>query len=175
LSRYDRSRRRGYVRGGSSDIVNGVLIVLVTLANSRSVCTSETYRSREVVAVPVPSVEQLDAVALVSCPLVSVSKRRIHREDCYRNGQESNSSGLADRGVLLEAKTVETVGDKVVHLTEGENSKVEGWKVVMQEQLTGHEVEGEVVEGPSKKGHANLVVEALKGDIGVVTVSALPT
>lgn len=44
----------------------------------------------------------------------------------------------------------------------------------MEEELTLHEEEGEVVQGPAENGAANLVVEALDGGVGVVVAAALP-
>ena len=44
----------------------------------------------------------------------------------------------------------------------------------MQEQLTRHQVEREVMEGPSENTHADLVVETLECDVAVVAVAALP-
>lgn len=45
---------------------------------------------------------------------------------------------------------------------------------MVQEELALHEEEGEVVEGPAKNGHANLIVEALERSLGVVTATTLP-
>lgn len=46
---------------------------------------------------------------------------------------------------------------------------------MVQEQLTCHEVEGEVVESPAEDAHANLIVKALESDIVIVSVAALPS
>jgi hypothetical protein len=45
----------------------------------------------------------------------------------------------------------------------------------VQEELTLHEEEGEVVECPTKYGNANLVVEALEDGLAVVVAAALPS
>lgn len=44
----------------------------------------------------------------------------------------------------------------------------------MQEELTCHEVEWEVVESPSQDGHTDLVIESFKRDVVVVTEATLP-
>jgi hypothetical protein len=46
---------------------------------------------------------------------------------------------------------------------------------VVQEQLTRHQVEGEVVESPAKDAHTDLVIEALEGDIVVIAEATLPS
>ena len=46
---------------------------------------------------------------------------------------------------------------------------------MVQEQLTCHQEEGEVVESPAKEAHTNFVVEALESDVVVITVAALPS
>lgn len=44
----------------------------------------------------------------------------------------------------------------------------------MQEQLTLHQVEGEVVQSPAEHVGANLIVESLKGGVGIVVAASLP-
>lgn len=46
---------------------------------------------------------------------------------------------------------------------------------MVQEQLTCHKIEWEVVESPSQNTHTNFVVETFESDIGVVTVATLPS
>lgn len=46
---------------------------------------------------------------------------------------------------------------------------------MMQKELTCHEIEGEVVECPTQKRHPDLIIKALEGHIGIITVAALPT
>ena len=46
---------------------------------------------------------------------------------------------------------------------------------MVQEQLACHEVEWEVMKSPSQDGHTDFVVEALEGDIVVVTETTLPS
>jgi hypothetical protein len=45
----------------------------------------------------------------------------------------------------------------------------------MQEQLTGHQVEGEVVERPPQDAHTDFVVETLESDVAVIAVTTLPS
>lgn len=46
---------------------------------------------------------------------------------------------------------------------------------MMQEELTGHQVEWEVVEGPAEDRHANFIIEAFEVDIIIVAVASLPS
>lgn len=91
-----------------------------------------TYRCQEVVAIPVPSAEQLHAVALVPGPSIAVSERRVDGEDGDRRSQESNGSRLADGGIVFQAKYAESVADEVVGLTQRHDSEVQCWKIMMQ-------------------------------------------
>jgi hypothetical protein len=45
---------------------------------------------------------------------------------------------------------------------------------MVQEELSGHEVEWEVVESPSEERHADFVVETLEVDVGIVAEPTLP-
>ena len=134
-----------------------------------------TYRFEEVVAIPVPRLEQFGAVALALGPCIAVCDRRVDSKYCNGDGKESNSCSLANGGILPQTEYVEPVADEIIHLTQSHDGKVEGREVVVEEQLTRHEVEGEVVESPAKKGHADLIIEALEGGVGVVAVATLPS
>ena len=132
------------------------------------------YSVVEVVAVPVPSVEELHLLALVLSPLVAVAQRCIQAENNDTSRKEDDDAGSANDGVLLDAETSDTGGGKVPDLTQSDDCKEERWEVVVQEELTLHEEEGEVVERPTEDRHADLVVETLEDGIAVVVAVALP-
>lgn len=46
---------------------------------------------------------------------------------------------------------------------------------MMQEKLTGHEVEGKVVECPAQDAHSDFIVETFEGDVVIVTITTLPS
>lgn len=134
-----------------------------------------TYRVKEIVAVPIPSAKQLCRVALILSPCIAIGERRIDGENRNSNGKEADSCSLADSWVLPQTQSAEPVARKIIHLTERENGEIESGQVVMQEQLTRHQEEGEVMEGPSENAHTHFVIEALEGDIIVITEAALPS
>lgn len=134
-----------------------------------------TYRVEEVVAVPVPSVEQLGSAALAFSPCIAVCERCVDSKDGDGHSKETNGYHLSNSRVLLQAESIEAVACEVVHLTERKDGKVERWQVVVQEQLTSHQVEGEVVERPAKNTHAHFIVETLESDVVVVSEAALPS
>jgi hypothetical protein len=82
---------------------------------------------------------------------------------------------LTNSRILLDAEDAEAVADEVENLAKRKDSEVESREVVMQEKLAGHQVEGEVVECPSKDAHTDFVVETLEGNVAVVTVATLPS
>jgi hypothetical protein len=133
-----------------------------------------THCIKEVVAVPVPCLEQLHAVALALGPLITIRERCVDSENSDSNSKNADSCCLADDGGPLDAENIEAVAHKVVHLTEGHDSEVKRGEVVVQEQLTGHKVEREVVERPSQDRHTNFIVEALEVDVVVVAEATLP-
>jgi hypothetical protein len=136
--------------------------------------SGNAYSVVEVVAVPVPSVEELHLLALVLGPLVAVAERSVQAEDDDAGSEEDDKTGSADDGVLLDAEAGHTSSGKVPDLTQGDDREEQSWEVVVQEELTLHEEEGEVVEGPAEDGHADLVVETLKDGVAVVVAATLP-
>jgi hypothetical protein len=133
------------------------------------------YSVVEVVAVPVPSIEELDLLALVLGPLVTIAERRVQAENNNASREEHNDTSTADDRVLLDAEASDTGGGEVPNLAERDDGEEESREVVVQEQLALHEEEGEVVECPTKHGNANLVVEALENGVTVVVAAALPS
>lgn len=129
----------------------------------------------EGVAIPIPFVEQLCRLALILGPGIAICKRSVHGENGDGRGQEDDSSSLSNDRALSKAKTGEAVRYEIVDLAKTHDGKVQSREVVMQEELTLHQVEREVVEEPAKQRHSNLVVEALERDIAVVLEATLPT
>jgi hypothetical protein len=129
------------------------------------------YSVVEVVAVPVPSIEELDLLALVLGPLVTIAERCVQTKDNNASSEEYNNTSAADDGVLLDAEATNTSGGKVPDLAKRDDCKEESWEVVVQEELTLHKEEGEVVDCPTTYGNANLVVEALEDSFAVVVAA----
>ena len=131
-----------------------------------------TYAIQECVAVEVPSGEKLDPLAFSLGPRVAVGQRREQPEDNHGQGKEQNGAESIENNVVLDKGNPS--GQKVEHLAEGNDGEVQGREVVMQEELTLHKIEGEVVEGPTEDGGSNLVIEALEDGVSVIIAAALP-
>lgn len=136
--------------------------------------TRETYASVECVAVKVPAVHELYTVASVLCPGVAVDQRRVQCESKDANRKEDTGQHFADNRARWYPKALNTVGKEVEFLTEGDNSEIEGREIMVQEELSRHEVEGEVVESPAKYAGTDFVVEPLEVHVVVVTTAPLP-
>ena len=134
-----------------------------------------TYVVVESVAVPVPSLKQLGLAAVCLGPGIAVSDRRVHVEDADGKSQEDDCTSLSDDRVLAETKTANTSGDEIICLAKSDDGEVECWEVVVQEELSLHEEEGQPVERPTKDASANLVIEALERNVVVVLVTTLPS
>lgn len=107
------------------------------------------YLSKESVAIPIPGVEKLDLFASGLGPWVAIGKWGVESESDNAKRQEDDSTELTDEWTFSEANALDTSGNVVVDLAKCDDSKVESGEVVMQEQLTLHQVEWEVVECPS--------------------------
>ena len=62
---------------------------------------------------------------------------------------------------------------KVIDLTQGRNGEVESREIMVEEQLTLHEVEGEIVESPTKYRLTNFIVKTLEVDIVIIFETSL--
>lgn len=127
------------------------------------------------IAVEIPLVKELDRSARVLCPSIAISQRRIHGEGSDAKGEKQSDECSADLWPALQSQGGDPVGAKVKNLAQCHDGEIEGGQVVVQEQLTGHKVEGEVMEGPAEDGRAQLVVKSFEGDIVVIVESALPS
>lgn len=134
-----------------------------------------TYAVVEGVAVPIPCLEKLGSAAVCLGPGVAICHGGVKSENSNAECQENDCTGLSDNGTLTQAESTETSSDKVVDLAHGDDGEVESWEVVVQEKLSLHQEEGEVVEGPPENVGADLVVETLEGDVAVILESALPS
>lgn len=126
-------------------------------------------------AIPIPRIKQLHLGARILGPCVTVRDRRVEAEDNNAEAKEQNRASLSDHWTIAQADGTNTSSDEVVDLTERNDGKVQGREVVVQEELSLHEEEGEIVEGPAEHGRANLIVEALELDVAVVSVASLPS
>lgn len=134
-----------------------------------------TYFFEKGVAIPVPRVEEPDPFALCLGPGITVSEGSEQRESNDGQDQEESSGGLVDNGLVLGADAKGSSSHKVEKLTERDDGKIEGWEIVMEEELTAHEEEREVVQCPSQDGSTELIVESLEGGIGIIIAAALPS
>lgn len=112
---------------------------------------NETNLGQEIITREIPSLEPLRLLTLASCPLVTISQGREVQitPDCDHSDSTSN----------LEAKSWAEVGcDKVENGGKGEDGEVERGEVVMKEELTRHQEEGEVVQSPTHDEETGHVV-----------------
>ena len=63
----------------------------------------KTYIGMECIAIPIPSVEQFDFVALGLSPLVSIGERSVQRKGDSSKSKESDSTGLANDRTVFES------------------------------------------------------------------------
>ncbi len=129
----------------------------------------------ESIAVKVPGLKQLYSSALILRPRVAIDKRRIHGEYSNGKGDERYCDTPTSLRILLQPKHRDAVEEEVEDLAQAHDCEVERGEIVVQEQLSGHQVEREVVEGPSEDSLANLVVKSFEVDTGVVVAAALPS
>ena len=78
----------------------------------------------EIVAIPVPGIEELDAVALIARPRVAVGERGIYCEDANSGSDKGNGGGLAYCRILPEPQHLKSIADEVVCLAESHDSKI---------------------------------------------------
>jgi hypothetical protein len=83
-----------------------------------------TYVVQKSVAIPVPSLEQLDALALRLGPCIAIRKRREQSKDNEGKSQEHNDAESADHRFVLEAEQRKSVGNEVVDLAKCDDREV---------------------------------------------------
>lgn len=133
-----------------------------------------TYISEKCVAIKIPGVHKLHLLTSILGPRVSIDQRGVEGKCENATAKEQNNERFPNDGSGSQSKTSEPVGEKVKLLGKHHNSKVERREIVVEEQLPGHEIEGEVVESPSQDAGADFVVEALEVVMTVVTAASLP-
>lgn len=131
-----------------------------------------TYTVQEGVAVEVPSGEKLDPLAFSLGPRVTVGQWGEEPEDDHGQGKEQNGTESVKDDLVLDER--DPGCREVKDLAECNNGKVQGWEIMMQEELTLHKIEGEIVKSPSKNRGSNLIVETLENGVGVIVAAALP-
>ena len=129
----------------------------------------------ERVAVPVPSAEEFNLVTSSLSPWVTISEWRVQAKCDNAQAKEEHGTYTAKDRVLPQANTWNTSNDIVVNLTSCNDSKVESWEVVVEEQLTLHEIERKVVECPSENHSTNLIVKSFENGVTVVLETTLPS
>lgn len=131
-----------------------------------------TYAIQEGIAVKIPSAKKLDPVAFSLGPGVTVGQRREQPEDDHRQGKEQNGAESVENNLVLDERNPSS--HKVKDLAEGNDGEVQGREVMMQEELTLHKVEGEIMKSPSEDRGSDFVIKAFEDGIGVIIAAALP-
>ena len=110
-----------------------------------------TYAVVEGVAIPVPGVEELDAVAFGLGPLIAIRQWSVQSKDGDGEGHEDCRSAHANVWLVPkgEAADVDAVKGEVEDLAQRDDGEVQRREVVVEEELTLHQVEGKVVKGPT--------------------------
>ena len=162
---------------GDQGSVVGVLYAVVSgrkLEWKKEACN--THRIEESVAIVIPGVEQLEAIALLLRPHVAIGQRGIQSENDHAEDEEHNRRSPPDERLVLEGETANlgTVKVEVDELTQREDGKVQRREIMMQKELASHEVERKVVECPSEYGHAQFKIEASERGMFVIIEVALP-
>jgi len=135
----------------------------------------KTYTIVKCIAIKVPSAEELDALAISLSPRAAVCKRRIEGEDGSRENKERDSSNAVDDRRLTSTNTRNAGSSVVKKLAKGNDCEVQRREIVMEEELTLHQVEGKVVQSPAQNRCTDLIVEAFEGSVGIVVAAALPS
>ena len=131
-----------------------------------------TYAIQEGIAIEIPSAEKLDSLAFSLGPRVTVGQRRVQPEDDHRQAKEQNGAYSVKNDFVLDERNPGC--HEVKDLAEGNNGEVQCREVMMQEELTLHKVEREIMESPSKNRGSNLIVKSLEDGISVIVAAALP-
>jgi len=156
-------------------LVSAMGILILSISSARRLPLWNTYVGVECVAVEIPRAKKLHLLASTLGPGVAVDKRRVKSEHCNAKQQESGHQGFANSGPRSETKALDAIGDKVELLAKNQDGEVQRRQVVVQEELPSHEVEREVVEGPTQDVGADFVVETFEGDVSIVIAASLPT
>jgi len=104
-----------------------------------------THIIQESVAIEVPSLKKLYCLAFTLCPSVAVSERCIKDEHTHREGDEQHGNATTDHWVVSHAESRHSMKGKVVYLAQSHDSKVKGRQVMVEEKLSRHQEEWEVV------------------------------
>jgi hypothetical protein len=124
-------------------------VFFVSISSAGRLPFRNTYVGVKGVAVEIPSAQEFGTLAGGLGPGVSVNQGGVEGEDSNAETKEGGHHSLSDDRLRGETEALDSVEDKVKLLAEDHNGEVEGGEIVVQEELTGHEVEWEVVEEPS--------------------------
>ena len=164
------------------DGLSGILGILLGSAPAQQLTSIPTiwkasgwkYLSKEGVTIPVPSVKELHLLACRLCPWITICERRIKSKRNDAKSQKNDCSQTANQRIFTKANAGDTSCNVIIGLTKSDNGKVESREIMMQEQLALHQVEGKVVECPTKYRGTYFVVESFEYRIVVILESSLP-
>lgn len=105
---------------------------------------SKTHVIIEIRTGKVPSLQPLMLHTSIPCPRSSIRQWHEMHIVQHRNGQKPSND-------LESIFGFQTPGENVKHRAEEENGEIESREIMMQEKLSGHQVEGEVMESPAHK------------------------
>lgn len=108
-------------------------------------------------------------------PAIAVGKRSKKGERGNRQDKEEYGGRLVYNSRILGLDARDSNSQKVEQLAKSDDGEVESREVVVQEELTLHEIEGEVVQSPAKNRSTQLVVKSLEGWVGIVIAATLPS
>lgn len=125
-----------------------------------------SIRLRVLITIIIPSLQDLGRLTLRPRPFRSISQRGAGSED------QDGHQGDDNQGGKSETDGDEPAGE-VKCDTEHEDGEIEGGEVVVEEELTTHEEEGEVMVAPchKEKSSGQLVVLAQTSE--VIAIAAL--
>lgn len=129
----------------------------------------------EGIAIKVPGVQKLYTLTGLLSPRIAIGQGGIKCKCNNAGSQECHDASPPDCGGIPDSnRTSNTIGCKIVDLAHCDNRKVKGREIMVKEELTLHQIKGEIVERPAKDRSSNLVIESLEIDILVVVIPTLP-
>ncbi len=152
-----------------------MMVLLASLYRQSPFRNRNTYILQEVIAIPIPRLKQLDLLARGLAPRVRIRQWRVQCKSRNGEAKEHNGASGANPLPVLKANTWDAGSEKVVELAQSQDGEVQGWEVVVQEQLALHQEEGEVVECPPEDESSDLVAEAAEDGAFVIVVATLPS
>ena len=129
----------------------------------------------EGVAVEVPRAHEFHFSAGFLRPGVSVRDRGVNSECEDAECKEHTHQEFSDHWLGWKSQALNAVCEEVEFLAERKDGKVERREVMVEEQLSSHQEEWEVMEEPSKHIGTNFIIKALEGNVAVIPTMPLPS